>query len=111
MVLRSRSEIKTNTDQHSKMSEKIPYGNKVADMHARNGFVTSDEKRAGNKVADSHNSTLTVNSVDSCTKLTIDKDDDSSCMGNNLGLSVVKVIVCFICGIFFGIALEKGRGE
>ena len=95
------------------MSEKVPNGNKVSDVHVENGFVTSEKKPIanGNKVIDSHMSTPSVSSMDSCTKLTLKDSEDSTCCGSSTGLLVAKLTICAVCGIFFGIALEKGRGK
>ena len=96
------------------MSDKVPNGNKVSDVHIENGFMTSEKKLVanGNKVSDSHVSTPSVSSMDSCTKLTLDNSADSTCCGDSSpGLLVAKLTICAVCGIFFGIALEKGRGK
>ena len=38
----------------------------------------------------------------------VDSEPDKG--GSALGI-FMKLCICFICGIFFGIALEKGRGN
>lgn len=93
------------------MSEKVPNGNKVADVHVENGYTMSEKKPVGNKISDSNLSVKTVTSEDSCSKLTKDNSEGNNCMGGKPAVFVVKLLICGVCGIFFGIALEKGRGK
>ena len=94
------------------MSEKLGNGNRVSDVSLENGYIHPEKKGIigiGNKVSD-NNSTVTVNSADSCTKLTME-ETKRKCGGDSLGLALLKLLVSIACGIFFGIAMEKGRGE
>lgn len=117
MFVRSRG-IKENLqasggDTEFKMADipAYPNGNKVADINMPNGMqYEKDEKTMPNKVYDISKSP-SITSQDSCTKLTIVKksEDDSCCARESSAWTVLKLAICFACGIIFGIMFVYSR--
>ena len=115
-----RSRVNKDTSQASgsrdfKMADTPPppNGNKVADVNMYNGLpYGKDSLITTNKVGDLSKSP-SISSQDSCTKLTLDKkDDDVICCARESGTCyVLKLAVCFVCGIIFGMMFTYSRGE
>ncbi|XP_053387465.1 UPF0394 inner membrane protein YeeE-like isoform X2 [Mercenaria mercenaria] len=87
-----------------------PDGNKVADVNMKNGLPYEKDKIITNKIGDISKSP-SISSQDSCTKLTIDKKDiDATCCTRDSSTwSMLKLAICFVCGIVFGLMFVYSR--
>lgn len=90
-------------DSGPNMADTIVNGNKVSDVNSTK--VTSNN----NDVSKSPS----IHSHDSCTKLTVDKEDTAlTCCGGASKIAILlKLVACFLCGIVFGVMFVKSRGE
>lgn len=117
MHVRSRGikeHLQASDDSDFKMADTqaMHTGNKIADINMQNGIPYEKEhKIVSNKVRDISKSP-SITSQDSCTKLTLDKDaDDTCCARESSAWIVLKLAICFACGIIFGIMFVYSRGK
>ncbi|KAL4216604.1 hypothetical protein ACF0H5_024327 [Mactra antiquata] len=68
-------------------------------------------KIMANKVDDISN-VSSLSSIDSCVKLTEEKDienDTTPCSAKTFGVYILKLVICLVCGTLFGVMFVKGR--
>lgn len=91
----------------SSMADTMLNGNKVSDVSMKDKGMTS--KLTSNNNVDKSPS---IHSDDSCTKLTVEKEEEVVCFPkDSTALIVLKLTSCFLCGIVFGIMFVKSRGK
>ncbi|KAL4216749.1 hypothetical protein ACF0H5_024472 [Mactra antiquata] len=116
MQVRSRGTRTLGCETENKMADHsvLNGNNKVSDVNCHGSLpsLTSekDKRIMSNKVGDITKSP-SLSSHDSCTKLTIDKLDDSNtcCTSKSMGWDVLKLVISFACGVVFGMMFTKGR--
>ncbi|XP_052785406.1 UPF0394 inner membrane protein YeeE-like isoform X3 [Mya arenaria] len=99
------------TDTQSKMADTYINGNKVSDINNPQ-FVTSEKDKSVRSLPNGTklDKSPSIASDDSCVKLTDKESGQQSCCNDKSTACIaVKLVICFVCGILFGIMFVKGR--